>query len=860
MSALAPPQFTPAVLPGALPMVDGMMPMQVDGGWIDNASGLGVGEHVTPGRSPTCGRLQWRSWTAPAFGMRPAAHLPTPQSPGNPAFFAPAMTFRFIDSSSVCFASTHQSTRTMLQPQQQQFPVIADPATLQNRIPLQSGMTEPQAFMTPESSPVYSRRPVRSQNESPHLGSNAASLLSSPFTPRPISQAGESQTHPSQPRPAGMSAPSEPRTLSSPLSRGMTPSSNLGSPFGGHRLSVADRSKSKARTPARSHAPTPTPITAHHAPAQPSEAATEVTPTQTPPPLSAPVPQRPLGGEIERIKAQLIVDHATLLSETEARRPDYLVRAQRPSSGQIIEPLDLEEPEGHPGLGVTVTPMRGRRIQLAAGGGYPGYGSSMVADPQTPVANKANNGLSQRALHWLQQATPGQPGPSNMPVEPEADWIPSEKEILKRKRLAAFEEDRDPNDHTCKLHPVRLRAKGACSLMSQLQAQLQSPVKKRPNPRRRRRGHRRGRGGSPGDDDELDGRKEILRMAKEERLKWIENYLDRDSDSTSEDEGGHTDQALQPAVDSHDDDEVYPIRRGRGKMVPLKANPEARDPADARAALLSKRSVRALAERRRKRDEDEESSDEVNCPCGRGENGKPCVQCDDCKCWFHLRCMGIRSEAELGGDDDPWYCPDCLGVYPSDPSSEPTFVPTDSELPRDGIRDPLLYQGSPRTPYTTRERGEVYESRSSWNSSGAGPVTPLSTERDIGVYKTPAFDSPFNPADTPSRGGKLSGPFNTPWMESGWHFSPRQRSIFKTGGIHEIVGDAQREVTLTAYNAGRSIAPLDDTPVLRNMSREDISFMGRRLWPSPSSGSPRGSLRRTSLQDGSAAALREAKM
>ena len=689
-------------------------------------------------------------------------------------------------------------------------------------------------------------------------------------------------------------------TLSPPRSRDITPaSSNLGSPFGGHRPSLNDRSQTKMKTPARSQAATP--MAAPPVPAPSQDNVSAATPSQTPPPLSAPVPQRPLGGEIERIKAQMVVDQAARATETEARRPDYLVRAQRPGSGQIKEPVDVEDPDGNPGLGVTVTPMRGRRIQLfqetseesfeqsLLAGGYPGYGS-MAAEPQTPVPGKPNGNISQRMLQWFSQATPGQPGPSSAPTEPEEDWVPSEKEIRKRKRLAAFEEEKDPNDHNTRLHPVEIANKGRIlitvspeELPPEITATLQTPTKKRPNPRRRRRGHRRGRGGSPGDDDELDGpnwvdasfpwctrlqeRKDILRMAKEERLRWIESYFEDDSDLTSTDDEGmrHSDQSLQPAIDAHDDDEeVRPLRRGRGKMVPLNANPEARsldarprknvlipsDPADARAALLSKRSVRSLAERRRRREEDEESSDEVNCPCGRGENGKPCVQCDDCKCWFHLKCMGIRSEAELGADDDPWYCPDCLGIPSSDPLSEPTFVPTDNELPRDGLRDPLLYQGSPRTPYNasrrdpktptqTRERSEVYDSRSSWNSSGAGPVTPLSSQRDVAVYKTPTFDSPFNPADTPSR-GKFA--FSSPWADDErWHLTPRDPSIWKHGGLHDIASD--RRTSIPGYTRGSGF---DDTPVLRNLGREDIAMVGRRLWASPTSPAP--SFRRSSLQ------------
>lgn len=43
MAALPLPNMTPAILPGALPMVDGMTPMQVDGTW------MGLGEQATPG-------------------------------------------------------------------------------------------------------------------------------------------------------------------------------------------------------------------------------------------------------------------------------------------------------------------------------------------------------------------------------------------------------------------------------------------------------------------------------------------------------------------------------------------------------------------------------------------------------------------------------------------------------------------------------------------------------------------------------------------------------------------------------------------------------------------------------------------
>ena len=74
------------MLPGVLPMVDGMTPMQVDGTWT------GLGEQGTPGKRcvllsillilghvPTDDLSGAASGLLPAFGMREAAHLPTPQ-------------------------------------------------------------------------------------------------------------------------------------------------------------------------------------------------------------------------------------------------------------------------------------------------------------------------------------------------------------------------------------------------------------------------------------------------------------------------------------------------------------------------------------------------------------------------------------------------------------------------------------------------------------------------------------------------------------------------------------------------------------------------------------------------------------
>ena len=77
------------------------------------------------------------------------------------------------------------------------------------------------------------------------------------------------------------------------------------------------------------------------------------------------------------------------------------------------------------------------------------------------------------------------------------------------------------------------------------------------------------------------------------------------------------------------------------------------DPADARAALLSKRVVRELIQTRR-------AEAMAVCICGAGDDGREQVQCDDCSRWYHLQCLGIGSAEELGDEDDEWFCYACI--------------------------------------------------------------------------------------------------------------------------------------------------------------------------------------------------------
>ncbi|KAJ3551590.1 hypothetical protein NM688_g4616 [Phlebia brevispora] len=529
----------------------------------------------------------------------------------------------------------------------------------------------------------------------------------------------------------------------------------------------------------------------------------------TPPPLTAPIPQRAVHSEMQRIRLQMAADQAARLEEAEARRPDYLKRTKRPTSSPPHEGTSGDQENTRPSLGVVDSPVKGRRLALfqetseesfeqsLLAGGYPLYGHSPTyADPTTPVRNGKT----------LQTPTD----------EHNSDAVPSEKELAKQRRLAAFR-DHNTDDGHAKLYPVLLEGMGRV-LMDHIPPdstyQTESP--------HRKKGSRKRKGqtlespakrilGSPSKrlEDVTSGevskpnwpdkvfpwslqsqqRAEYVKKEEEERLRWIERYLDRDSDEDDDNE----DQSLGLP---HIEEEVSPVRRGRGKMVPLRSNPHAAihgkrehmmipsDPADARAALLSKRSVRALAFRRRQEDKE-------MCICNGAGEGRELVQCDECRKWFHLECIGINDVTELGREEDPWYCNQCLGVDRAALSS-PTFVPTDDRLPVNGRRDLVFFPGNvqesppgmswstpsrvPKTPVHGKDLTRTFSTRSSMgDSSQFGPETPSNSAHSVRVYSTPGppsfletLDEPFDPTSTPSRGMKFSGPFTTPKAPS-WY-------------------------------------------------------------------------------------------
>lgn len=71
---------------------------------------------------------------------------------------------------------------------------------------------------------------------------------------------------------------------------------------------------------------------------------------------------------MERIRQQMLENGMAQFQETENRRPEYLKRMKRSlaDSDPSIDPaLDLEERESVlPGVGIMVSPMKGRRLKL----------------------------------------------------------------------------------------------------------------------------------------------------------------------------------------------------------------------------------------------------------------------------------------------------------------------------------------------------------------------------------------------------------------------------------------------------------------------------------------------------------------
>ncbi|KAG6841545.1 hypothetical protein C0991_009910 [Blastosporella zonata] len=781
--------------------------------------------------------------------------------------------------------------------------------------------SHPHLTMYPHTQRASAQRIIGEEVQAPTLSQQTATPESSPFA-RPVSRYSGTAT-PRQIRPPpSQSEPSTPKSklasqeiptssvglapahrISSPaLSESRT--SHLSSPFM-TKLSIVDQaSKSRPSNRVRHRLDTAEPQ-----PMQVDDALDTTLPQSSSSPPKSP-PRPAAGGEMERIRQAMIQDRLVQYHDAESRRPEYLKRTKRSHSEAESTPVEHE-----PVVGIMESPIKGRRLKLfqetseesfeesLMAGGYGRY-VSLHLRMVIPLLITS----LQRTADWIRQpqptllATPGAPGPSNVVSaleQAQEPAPPTEKELRKRKRLTAFTE-RTNDDGVTKLHPVELEGRGRVLLDippdgNEISVVEGSPSKKKGTTRRKKRGELSARekkaqafaaaatGDLPDKPNWPDAefpwrlrtqeREEELKAEEAEKMKVIERFLDRDSDEEDEDD----------PVGGASPEGGAPMRRGRGKMVPIPGNPVGvrrksflfpSDPADARAALMSKKSVRTLSyrqEKRRRQLDDDESDDEVLCICNGRDDGRELVQCDDCQTWYHLQCIGIRDISELGREEDPWFCRRCEETYSSPSSepellSEPTFAPTDDRPPvnpsydtpffQPSLQDSPMIWGPPRMPRTPTQLHAEYQpgisSGPSWvDTSRRGPMTPqqagsapmVYTQSSPGPYDSfgHPYDEPFDPTSTPSRGMKFGPTFTTP-KNNGW--SARTNSFFQTplkasdgrnpsGKTFGGPGSLSSALDDTGHSSAAYDSPRrDDESPIRRIKSQEVPKV-RRLMESP---------------------------
>ncbi|KIK16254.1 hypothetical protein PISMIDRAFT_270089 [Pisolithus microcarpus 441] len=578
------------------------------------------------------------------------------------------------------------------------------------------------------------------------------------------------------------------------------------------------------------------------------------------------------GENLVRIRAQLAEKHFTLAKEAEARRPDYfkrMRRAARVTDGTSQDPvLQPTAP-----IGITNSPAKGRCLTLFQETSEESFEESLMAGGYGRYRSDA--------LPW------GKPE-SEVPsvVDVTEDPTPMVERERKKKRLAAFRNVPVASSSKTQLVPTEIEGCGRVLIRMDAAEPPTSP-KRSPSKGRRSRRKKKvaadGRGETDGlltpSEAKLDapnwpdmhfpwgstsmpGRSQDL---EEERLRHIENFLTRDSDEEAEEgscsplrgpaeEMQWTQGKTYRALRHTEETQVGSIARS---VVP-------NDPADARVALLSKKSVKELSLRllRRRNTDNDGDGGEVVCICNEPDDERDSVQCDACQIWYHLDCIGIRSTSELGREEDPWFCANCAETKTPPPVvlslSEPTFVPTDDKIIGDASYDlPFLQAGlnpSPTTHWTSSVRppktppgshvGFQFSSGSSLDepASRGGPHTPqFPGSHDARVYTTPGQqvglvtleESPFDPTSTPSRGIKFGAPFATP-KNGLWQ--GRQQELFHTpmrpGGIGLGRQFGQYGFRGVEDSAGHSVHAQDITPVVHHLNERgrplDSPLAGKR--------------------------------
>lgn len=588
---------------------------------------------------------------------------------------------------------------------------------------------------------------------------------------------------------------------------------------------------------------------------------------------------------MDRIRSQFLQEQMEAQRAAETRRPDYLRRSKRAETDLSQSEYPELDDDGLPGVGITESPTKGRRLKLFQETSEESFEESLMA---------GGYGLY-RTAEWqrpslLPESSP-HPEPSSPAESPQELAPPSEKELRKRRRLEAFKKT-GPTITGAKLVPIHLEGMGR--VIFDINTTTEEPAEPTPpEPTPKKRSNRRKKKGgdvpdSPGkgrsilptepkaerpnwpDEDfpwkiRRDERTDMQKTEKEDRLRCIERFLDRDTDDEDDDDAD----GPRWKEDEPPHERSIPFgehHRGGSAGYWEKAHLWSQsNRADARAALLSKKSIRAL-QRRRSR-----SEDGTTCLCGEPDEDREMVQCDACRRWYHLDCIGIRSIQELGPEEEPWFCEEC--VLPSTPPpatsllAEPTFVPTDTNHRGVAGSEDLpffhLTEESPggtttttttasaqgvRAP-TTPVRGSstfgdtASTSRSSWGEGLVrnGPRTPRQahTAHAVRVWQHKSYnaeDEDFDPTSTPSRGIRVQ-PFHTPKGGNLWSMrwggqAPRTPSKRAPTWRH----NSRTDDTLHSGNSvpGGSfenlVKGLDDSPIQRVSRTNELGKGGRRLF------------------------------
>lgn len=555
--------------------------------------------------------------------------------------------------------------------------------------------------------------------------------------------------------------------------------------------------------------------------------------------------------------------------------PDYLKRAKRARDSADTAAAEHEEREQTlPGLGIHVSPNNGRRLKLyqppTPDARAPPRAS--LDGPSTP--SRTFNAMSSRARAWLESSSPSRPR-----TRPGLSEQKAGKEGKKRKRLAAFEQDVPA---TCPLDIYEVEGRGRILVSSSaakthlIVSNPDASVAPSTPPRapdwpdeQYPWSSARSVRDTQKDDEEAE------RLGKE-RLRWVERFLDRDSD-----EENSADEASSRASGSL---QGSPLR---GKGSPKSPGKQKRragmsEPvADARAALFSRREVRKLTEMHhsdpeeeddqsasgseQNADEEEEDGDDgiVRCICGGDEDDRPMVACDRCSIWFHQVCMGIKNQTDLE-DQEKWYCFECRRSRtrtPPPPPPQPVFSVSSPDTHIRPSLDKPLFQATPLqsspaffgafgSPSPSRPRERDERRPPSWFDSPHAPTTPFrrsdrdrDRDREARLLRTPGAFDPFSDEslpsmglfDTPSRGLGFNVPFATPTQ-------PPRRS---SGGLNASRTPASGGMPVTPKPGARVHASEDSvistSSPLERFARivgEETPLATRRLPARPTSPTP----------------------